>query len=45
MEEYFDNPEFRYESIKQRDTLKRWKMNNSLMNKGYINGGADDNGS
>ena len=34
-EEYFDNPEVRFESIKQRDTLKRWQMNNSLMTKGY----------
>jgi len=23
-EEYFDNPEVRFESIKQRDILKRW---------------------
>ena len=40
-EEYFDNPEVRFESIKQRDTLKRWQMNNSLMTKGYAQGRTD----
>ena len=34
--------EVRYESIKQRDTLNRWKMNNSLMNKGYRQGRDSD---
>lgn len=23
-EEYFDSPELRFESVKQRETLKRW---------------------
>ncbi len=40
-EEYIDNPDLRFESIKQRETLKRWQMNNSLMNKGYMNGRPD----